>query len=657
MGEAKRKRLTGSPQGPLPPQRTPRVKRVAMPRRRTSSSSRRRYSALEAYRRRIPVRMGPSSLDFTYLVPGLPIDMNGDDETGANVLLKGESAGLAIDFTVASGLGAVSVKGHTTNYSNVTADSFLTQSGTSPKLVNTPSGLVWSPHNLILRSQEFDNASWLQTSALGTTIAADNTAAPDGTTTAERITAAATSGVHGLYQSYTYISGATYSLSFYAKAGTHNFLTIDFNNTGILYATFNLSLGTVTDTGAGTTSAIASAGNGWYRISISAAVTTGASFPEFYLSQTGTSARGSWTPAGTETVYVWGAHLHRGPTLQTYRATTASAWFGVPIDYDAATGRYALLVEPAATNLALQARDLTNAVWTATNASVAKNAVGVDGVANSACTITASTTGALVYNNTNFTVAASTAYTVSFYAKAGTATGLKYALYDVSNAAFIVSDVAYTAGAGQFDRITVPVTTPAGCTAFRVYPLRNCASTGTVIIDQVQLETGSVATSPIPTFAATVTRAADNINVATSAFPYSSGGPMTFLVTGDAQTAQGGFFNMFLNSSNYVAMDSNGNRAAYLTTAGSNVADLSPGGTTNGVSAKLGAAYNTNDFAAVVNGGAVSTDASGALPAGLTTLRLGYSSNNTVSDTPVRIKNLTFLPRRMSNAELQARTA
>ena len=71
----------------------------------------------------------------------------------------------------------------------------------------------------------------------------------------------------------------------------------------------------------------------------------------------------------------------------------ASVASGIPrLDYYTSGGTAgcpALLVEPAATNLALHSRDLSNAVWSGTNVTRAKNAVGADGVASGATTLTA----------------------------------------------------------------------------------------------------------------------------------------------------------------------------------------------------------------------------------------------------------------------------
>ena len=54
---------------------------------------------------------------------------------------------------------------------------------------------------------------------------------------------------------------------------------------------------------------------------------------------------------------------------------------------------------PAATNSQIQSNDLTNAEWTAAGVTVAKNETGIDGVANSACTLTATGANGTVLAN------------------------------------------------------------------------------------------------------------------------------------------------------------------------------------------------------------------------------------------------------------------
>lgn len=70
-------------------------------------------------------------------------------------------------------------------------------------------------YNLIKYSQDLSNAVWGKAGA--GTISADAVAAPDGTNTADRLTASDTTF---LYQSYPFVNGTTYTLSFWAKSAS-----------------------------------------------------------------------------------------------------------------------------------------------------------------------------------------------------------------------------------------------------------------------------------------------------------------------------------------------------------------------------------------------------------------------------------------------------
>ena len=132
------------------------------------------------------------------------------------------------------------------------------------------------------------------------------------------------------------------------------------------------------------------------------------------------------------------------------------------------------------------------------DSSGAVNAVGIDGVANTATTITvtAATTSAAEYQS-GIVVSPGANLMFSFFAKAGTMTKPRLAVYDVTNAAFIAQDIPYVPGQGYFKRIKFTFTVPAGCVDLRVYVIRNPGDTGTIIIDGVQVEGSAFASSPI----------------------------------------------------------------------------------------------------------------------------------------------------------------
>ena len=79
------------------------------------------------------------------------------------------------------------------------------------------------------------------------------------------------------------------------------------------------------------------------------------------------------------------------PRPQDQVVTGATAYYGPAFDnvFGVPNSPLGLGIWEARTNVALWNRDLTNAAWTASNVTAAKNQTGVDGVANSASSITA----------------------------------------------------------------------------------------------------------------------------------------------------------------------------------------------------------------------------------------------------------------------------
>lgn len=222
--------------------------------------------------------------------------------TGALAMLNGEAAGLAIDFTtsigVNAGVGEVAVTGHTTNLSNVPADSFLTQSGTSPKLVLGSDSLYrWTPHNLILRSELLTNASWLKVTTTVTAGATD----PDGGTGAFTLTTTGASAV--FFQTYSPTIGASLYHGIWIKrrTGTGNVWWLD---------------------NGGARGPLVTVTSSWTQVS------TG-------LTGIGTTYFGFEIAASGDELDVWHPQINRGTTPTSYHVTTSSAWYGVPIEWSA----------------------------------------------------------------------------------------------------------------------------------------------------------------------------------------------------------------------------------------------------------------------------------------------------------------------------------
>jgi hypothetical protein len=171
--------------------------------------------------------------------------------------------------------------------------------------------------NRLTWSESFDNAAW--TKPAGTTTVTANTAtAPDGTMTADLVTATAGSACHYVFQ--TNSSSVSVTFSVYAKAGTANWLGLGSGYTnGTETAWFDLTNGTVGTVAAGGTASIVSAGNGWWRCSHTRASWTGAGALAYVTNANGVAV---FNAVGTENLLLWGAQLELGSTATDYQRIT-----------------------------------------------------------------------------------------------------------------------------------------------------------------------------------------------------------------------------------------------------------------------------------------------------------------------------------------------
>lgn len=292
----------------------------------------------------------------------------------------------------------------------------------------------------------------------------------------------------------------------------------------------------------------------------------------------------------------------------------ASVASGIPrLDYytsGGVTGCPALLVEPAATNLALHSRDLTNAVWSGTNVTRAKNAVGADGVASGATTLTATAASGTVLQALSH---ASQSRVFSAYVRRVTGTGaIQMTTNGGTNWTTVTISSLYTQVACAAQTIA------SGTVGFRM------AVSGDVIeVDFTQGEVGPVATSPIPTTAGTGSRSADVISVSGA-------------VSGSIGQTEGTI---------YAEVDVR----TFASSAARRIVNLRVDGN-NLLSLEINTASTNIEFVATSGGVSVTAVASG-LTAGITKIAVGYNSatngtalyvNGTLRDTKtIAIPNLS----------------
>jgi hypothetical protein len=171
--------------------------------------------------------------------------------------------------------------------------------------------------NLLTRTEEFDNAVW-QTTVTNMTFSANQAVAPDGTTTADQITATA---ANGTFQRNVTVSASvlSYAYSIYVKkVGSGAVFRADLRDATTNYAyTFNLDTLAVTALATAATSAtITDVGGGWFRVAIVGTNVVASSAMSVH----------SYIPTSGNSFFIWGAQLELGSTATAYQRVGANAF-------------------------------------------------------------------------------------------------------------------------------------------------------------------------------------------------------------------------------------------------------------------------------------------------------------------------------------------
>lgn len=559
--------------------------------------------------------------------------------------------------------------------------------------------------NLFRQSQDFTDVTYWITNSASVSYTANTTVAPDGTTTADTMTASVGTGTRFGSGSATngITTGLVYTASLFVKAGTDTVVQLLFPTAQFganAYANFDLSAGTVGSVGASATATISSAGGTWYRCVITATATASSTTSigigfAFTGNNSSATRLPSITAAGTETLILWGAQLEQRSSVSSYTATTTqpitnyipvllTAANNVPrFDHNPTTAEsLGLLIEEQRTNTILQSEDL-DTTWAETRATLNLNSVVSPGGTLTADRLIASTDNDTHFTTQTFTGTAAS-WTFTAYAKAsglnfvalrlfnGTSqVGLAY--YNLSTGAtgtVTAGTAAITAVGNGWYRcsLTATLAASASCTA-DIY-LASADNTNSFVGDAFngialwgfQVELGDFPTSYIATVAATVTRSADAASMIGPNFSswYNQGeGTLyaEYLIPYMKQNQGAVAISDGTNNNRMIVRGGNSSLQTVFIGVRSTAAEwtASLSGAPVNSTTKSAFAYATNNIAWVRSAGTVGTDTSASIPE-VNQLRLGSDGDGSFILNGY-LRRIAYYPVRLQNSQLQALTS
>lgn len=345
-------------------------------------------------------------------------------------------------------------------------------------------------------------------------------------------------------------------------------------------------------------------------------------------------ALGLGTATFTRATTAW-TKLSTGLWASVASGTARSCYLGADTTVGAYGGYFA---EVAATNLCLQARDLTNASWTKVNCTAAKDQAGIDGTASSASSLTATAGSATCLQTIT---EAATASAFSCFVKRITGTGT----ITIQQTATTV-DITALINSSTYTRVEVDATV-----LNPVIGINISTNGDKIAVDMCQFEnTVEKATSPIPTTTIAVVRNKDQLTY--TGFD-NSATPLT-LYCEAAQFVDGA--GRALGISDGTA---NNESSLYFTvsqldcrvvTGGVIQADVAAASYSINTIYKLAGRAQTNNVNAWANGSPGTADTSATMPA-TTTIGIAQRGNaaNQLNGT---IKNVKIWTRALTDIQI-----
>lgn len=186
-----------------------------------------------------------------------------------------------------------------------------------------PKGLLIESQrtNLLTYSEDWTNAAWSKTNI---TVTAAATTSPDGTADAQKLEATATAATSIITPSAT-VAATAATFSVYVKQGTGattaNIFTLRnvTSATNLISGSLNYSTGAFTYTAGSTGVTVTNAGNGWWRVTMTATsgITSGDTIRGYVGFDGGSQTAG-------DHLFAWGAQLEAGSYATSYIPTAGS---------------------------------------------------------------------------------------------------------------------------------------------------------------------------------------------------------------------------------------------------------------------------------------------------------------------------------------------
>ena len=356
------------------------------------------------------------------------------------------------------------------------------------------------------------------------------------------------------------------------------------------------------------------------------------------------------------------------------RATTAtrvnssglieSVASGLPrIDFTGGTGQ--ILLEPASTNLDTQSGDLSS-VWSATTGATAAVETGLTpfGVSGNIKRLSGATNNPPSWpDNANslrkqFNVTATdpaSTFTFSVYIKSAGSTTVNIQMRNNNTGASALSGATTLTSDWQRVSVTLAATTTTNKMGIVI-----AGTDGDILLSGAQFENSSFATSLIPTSGSTVTRNKDQANNSGDSSLINSTEGVLYAeiaaLANDETVRRISITDGTVNNRVEIAYFAASNRInVAVKVSGSDT--FSSSSTAYDITQfnKIAVKYKVNDFNLFINGVEISTDTSGAVPAGLDTLN--FDSGSGSFNFEGKVKSVAVFKEALTDAQLISLTS